>query len=201
MRVNDPNDMNLIRQIEFLLRITRSQGIARRYFVTNGFDGALTMLGLCMGFRISGDVDLRIAIGACLGAAIALAVSGVTSAYISEVAERQRALTELENAMIADLGDSAHGAAARVVPYLIASVNGLAPLIISIMVITPLWLARYGVHLPLPPFETAILVALGVIFLLGAFLGRVSGTHWFCSGMRTLAIGLVTAVLIFLLRL
>ena len=36
--------MNLLKQVNFLLRITRTHGIVRRYFVVNGFDGALTML-------------------------------------------------------------------------------------------------------------------------------------------------------------
>ena len=38
--------MNLLQRVRFLMRITRTHGIVRRYFVVNGFDGALTMLGL-----------------------------------------------------------------------------------------------------------------------------------------------------------
>jgi hypothetical protein len=34
-----------------LLQVSQSTAIARRYFVTNGFDGTLAMLGLIMGFR------------------------------------------------------------------------------------------------------------------------------------------------------
>ena len=192
--------MRLIAQIRYLLRLTRSYGIARRYIVTNGFDGALTMLGLCMGFWISEEVNLRAAIGACVGGAIALGMSGLSSAYISEAAERRKALVDLESAMIADLGDTAHGVAARLIPYLIGLVNGLAPLVISFVIITPLWLAYYDVKLPLEPFESSILVSLFVIFLLGVFLGGVSGINWLWSGVRTLIIGVVTMVLIFLLN-
>ncbi len=63
------------------------------------------------GFRIGGEVNLNIAISACLGAAIALGVSGLTSAYISESAERKKALAELEKSMVADLGESVQGVA------------------------------------------------------------------------------------------
>ena len=70
-----------------LLSITRSYGIVRRYFVVNGFDGTLTMLGLITGFYVSEDVEISIIINACLGAAIALGVSGITSAYVSEAAK------------------------------------------------------------------------------------------------------------------
>jgi hypothetical protein len=46
--------MNLLCNAGFLLRISRSHGILRRYFVVNGFDGALAMLGLMRGFLVSG---------------------------------------------------------------------------------------------------------------------------------------------------
>ena len=119
--------MVLLEQIKFLLHITRTRDIVRRYFVVNGFDGALTMLGLIIGFMVSGTEDLLIIINACLGAAIALGISGLSSAYVSETAERRRALLKLEEAMITDLDQSAHGSAARGVPWLIALVNGSRP--------------------------------------------------------------------------
>ncbi len=183
----------------FLLRITRSQGILRRYFVVNGFDGALTMLGLITGFLVSGSTELGVVINVCLGAAIALAVSGVSSAYVSETAERLRALKQLEAAMITDLQDSAHGKAVRWVPVLIALVNGSAPLVISLLILTPLWLADAGLVLPLAPLLNAIVVALMLVFLLGVYLGRVAGISWLRSGVRTLALALLTTGLIYLL--
>jgi hypothetical protein len=90
--------------LRFLFRLTHAHKIARRYFVTNGFDGALTMLGLTIGFYSSGGVPLRVAINACLGAAVALAASGLASAYVSEAAEREKELKELERALVARSG-------------------------------------------------------------------------------------------------
>jgi predicted membrane protein (TIGR00267 family) len=156
------------------------------------------MLGIIIGFLISEPASPGIIISACLGAAIALGVSGVSSAYISESAERRRALLQLEEAMLADLHDSHHGDAARWVPLLIAVVNGAAPLLISLLIITPLWLADAGIILPLAPLHAAILMALILIFLLGVFLGRIAGISWLHSGIRTLLVALLTAVLIYL---
>lgn len=170
----------------------------RRYFVVNGFDGALTMLGLIMGFLISAPADLSMIISVCLGAAIALGMSGLSSAYISESAERKHALGKLERAMVSDLQSSAHGVATRWVPLLIALVNGLAPLIISLLILSPLWLTLAGVALPVSPLYTAIFVALLLIFLLGVFLGRISGVTWLRSGIQTLLVAVITASLIFL---
>ncbi len=186
----------MIKDLRLFIRITRSQAIIRRYLVVNGFDGALTMLGLAIGFRVGGQADISVVISACLGAAVALGVSGVTSAYISESAERQKALRDLEQAMAADLGHTAHGMAARLVPFLVALVNGLAPLVISLVIITPLWLVQSQVDLPWPAIDTVIGLAFVIIFFLGTFLGRVSGEFWLWSGIRTVCIALITAAII-----
>lgn len=188
----------MIKKLYFLLELTRAHGIARRYFVTNGFDGALTMLGLNMGFFSGGGVETGVAISACLGAAIALGASGIASAYVSESAERQKELKELEHALVGDLYESAHGQAARLVPVLIALVNGLAPFIMAMIIITPLWLDEAGISLWLGPLELSIAVAFLVVFLLGIFLGSISDRFWLWSGLRTLLIALITALIIML---
>lgn len=180
------------------MRITRTHGIVRRYFVVNGFDGALTMLGLIIGFLVSSPASMNVIINACLGAGIALGMSGISSAYISESAERKYDLGKLEEAMIADLHETAHGNAARWMPLLIALVNGSAPLVISLLIISPLWLAHAGVPLPLSPLYLAIIIALFLIFLLGVFLGRIAGISWLRSGIQTLFVATITAALIYL---
>ncbi|NVK43162.1 MAG: hypothetical protein HWE39_18095 [Oceanospirillaceae bacterium] len=191
--------MNALRQLRFLLRISHSHGIVRRYFVVNGFDGALTMLGIILGFWVSDPAPLRVVIAACVGAMVALTVSGISSAFISESAERQRDLAALETAMARDLDDSAHGRAARWVPWVVAIANGSAPLLLALLIIAPLWLAETGLPLPLSPLLLSVLVALALMFLLGVYLGRIAGVSVWRSGLRTLLVALVTAGLILLL--
>ena len=183
----------------FLFKLGKSDDIIRRYFVVNGFDGALTMLGLMMGFVFSRPAELNIVMNVCLGAAVALGMSGLTSAYVSEVAERQRKLSKLENAMARDLSDSYHGKAATHAPILVALVNGSAPLLISLFILMPLWLANAGVWLPLQPLYCAILMALLMVFLLGVFLGRIAGVWWLRSGIQTLILAVITASLIYVI--
>ena len=190
--------MSLFEQITFLLRITSTHDIVRRYFVVNGFDGALTMLGLIFGFVISAPTSLTVIINACLAAAIALGMSGISSAYISETAERKHALGKLEEAMVTDLQQSAHANAARYVPLYIALVNGSSPLFISLLIITPLWLANRGIILPVAPLHAAIVIAMLLVFLLGVFLGRIADISWLRSGLQTVLVAVVTAALIFL---
>lgn len=190
--------MRPLAQAAFLLRITRTHGIVRRYFVVNGFDGALTILGLITGFLAGGPPALPVVISACLGAAIALGISGVSSAYVSEAAERRRALEDLQDAMARDLSNSFHGDAARWVPMVIALVNGSAPLLIALLIMVPLWLAQAGVALPGSPLYAAVAVAFVLIFMLGVFLGRIARLSWWLSGLKTLLIALLTVALILL---
>jgi hypothetical protein len=89
--------MNLLEQTRFLLRITRTHDIMRRYFVVNGFDGALTMLGLIIGFLVSGATGLSVIINVCLGAAIALGVSGVSVSAAPTLVRLRSGNARLEN--------------------------------------------------------------------------------------------------------
>ena len=186
-------------QFKTLLEISNSRDIMRRYFVVNGFDGALTMLGLIMGFYISDKIEVTVVITTCLAAALALGMSGISSAYISEAAERRRMLTALEKAMVTSLDESHHARAVTWIPWLIALVNGIAPLLISIIIISPLWLAQNGMAMALGPLPSAMAVALLIIFLLGVFLGRIGGMFWLWSGLQSLAVALVTVGLIYFL--
>ncbi len=117
-----------------VLHILRARSIARRYLITNGFDGALTMLGMVTGFYTSGMTELPVAISACLGAAVALFISGLSSAYLSEKAEREKELRDLELALVSDLKDSDYGMASRYLPIFVALVNGLSPLLLSLLI-------------------------------------------------------------------
>ena len=82
-------------------------------------------------------------------------------------------------------------------PIIIALVNGLAPLFISLFILLPLWLYKRGLVLPISPLIMSVFIAMTIIFLLGVFLSRVSGMSWWRSGIRTLLVGILTAALIF----
>jgi len=80
------------------------------------------------------------------------------------------------------LNESHHARATIWIPWLVALVNGAAPL----------RLARSGIELALGPLPAAMAVALVIIFLLRVFLGRVGGIFWLWSGLQSLTVALVT---------
>ncbi len=188
--------MILNKNAHLTLHLLRAQSIARRYLITNGFDGALTIMGMLTGFYISGMTDLSVALSACLGATTALFISGISSAYLSEKAEREKELRELEQALVKDLSESDYGQASRYLPMLVALVNGLSPLLLSLVILLPLFFAEQTQVLLISPFISAIVIALVCIFFLGILLGRISQTFWLWSGLRTLVIATVTVMII-----
>ena len=191
----------MLDKLRFLIQLTEGDKITRRYFVTNGFDGALTIFGIIIGFYAGGDVSIPTVIHACVGAAVALAVSGISSAYVSEVAERENELKELERALIGDLDQTAHGKAAKQIPIIIAAVNGLAPLFMAIAIISPMVISILHPGVIYYAMEWSMLFAFVIIFLLGVFTGTISGKRWLWSGIRTSLIALVTATIITIINI
>jgi len=181
------------------LRILREEEIARRYFVMNSFDGVLVALGVVIAMYLTGIDEPRVVIVSCLGAAIAIAVSGVWSAYAAERAERMKALRELERHMLKDLGETRIGKRVQIMSFLIALVNGLSPLFVSLVLIFPFVISQFGL-LPLElAFYSSITLILTVLFLLGVFVGKIGEENLMKSGMKMVLAGIVVGVIIFIL--
>jgi len=185
-----------LRKFKSYLRVTGADSISRRYFVMNSFDGAMTMLGVIVGAWASGAVNPRVIIGIGLGASLAMGVSGFSGAYMAERAERKRRLSRLKRAMLTDLGKTMHGKASRFASFWTALVDAISPFMAAVISMLPFFLASAD----LIPAGTAAVVSvvliMGIIFSLGMFLGRISKESMLLSGARTLAAGILTALII-----
>jgi predicted membrane protein (TIGR00267 family) len=188
-------------EITKYLKILKKEDIARRYFVMNSFDGILVVLGvvIAMFTRIDEINDAGIVIIACLSAAIALAVSGVWSAYAAERAERMKALRRLERYMLKDLGGTRIGKSTQILSFLIALVNGLSPLIISLFLISPFVVSKLGFLQLELAFYSSITLVLVVLFLLGVFVGNVGKENLIKSGTKMVMAGIVVGIIVFCL--
>jgi len=171
------------------LRVSQAYKIARRLFVMNAFDGILTIMGVVIGAHFSGLTNPDIVIKAGVGGSIALGISGMSSAYLAERAERRRDLKKLESAMLIDLKKSQFARASEFAIVVVALVNGISPAIGAILVLPYLFVPRIDI-------ETAFLASLGLglgcLFVLGLFLARISHERMIVSGMRMILVGLVT---------
>jgi predicted membrane protein (TIGR00267 family) len=181
-------------EIGTYLRVTRAQKILRRYFAMNAFDGAMTSLGVVIGAYISKISDPRAIIGVIIVSGIAMAVSGFSGTYMTESAERSKSLNELEEAMLVDLDDTIYGHASRFVSLFAAFVDGSAPFVASIPTVVPFYLSIVGLLSLEIAFYASIVAALGILFTLGVFLGKVSEGNLLYSGVKMVVAGVAVAL-------
>lgn len=173
--------------------------IARRYFVKNGFDGSMTMLGIVVGSWIAGVIEPRIIVTAGLGACLAMGISGLFGAYMTERAERKRHLKTLEAAMITDLQDSIFEEASNFVSIYAAIVDGASPILTGIFSLVPFALTIRGTLVIWDAYVISVIVSLSALFLLGLYLGRIAKENILLYGVQTLAAGAITVGVAFLL--
>ncbi|MDI6888607.1 MAG: hypothetical protein QMC78_02775 [Methanocellales archaeon] len=182
------------KKVRVYFEITGLSEIARRYFVMNAFDGALTMLGIIIGAFVSGVIDHMIIISTGIAASLAMGISGVSGAYMTEKAERIRDLKELESALLIDLKATKHGKATRFAWFFAAFVDGASPALAAMLVISPFFLTAYGLISEIQAFQASLIMAFLLLFGLGAHLARTSDESMWKYGIQMLIVGLITAV-------
>ncbi len=170
--------------------------IARRLFAMNAFDGVLTIVGVLMGNYVAGVRNAAIVISTGLSTCFAMAISGLWGAYLTETAERKRALNELESYTLTKLDKTKIGRASGVAAIIVALTDGLAPLLSALVTLLPFFL-----HLDVViSYYSSLGLALAILFALGVFLGTISKVNLLISGLRMLGAGLVCILLSYLLE-
>jgi predicted membrane protein (TIGR00267 family) len=181
-------------------RIAGFSQIARRALANNAFDGVLTMIGVLMGNYLGGVRSAITVIRIGIATSISIGVSGLWGAYLAESAERGRELAELEKISLTDLSDTKIGRASRVAVVVVSLVDGLSPLVSSMIVLLPFFFAPLTGNIVLS-YVLSLAVALVGLFGLGMFLGRISGRGLIGYGWRTVVAGIVAIVINALLPL
>lgn len=179
-------------------RLTGMGQIARRYLAMNAFDGVLTIIGVLMGNYIGGIRTPGVVIRTGLATCIAMGISGLWGAYLTEAAERQRELAELERATLTNLANTKIGRASRSAVVIAALVDGLAPFAAALLALIPFFTAPLLGHI-LASYILSLVIGLASLFGLGMFLGRISGHNLLVYGLRTVVAGVICIGLSFLL--
>jgi predicted membrane protein (TIGR00267 family) len=173
--------------------------IARRGFAMQTFDGILTILGVLAGNYLAEVRVPEVIIVTGLATSVSMGVSGLWGAYLTESAERQKSLDDLQGLTLSDLTNTRIGRASGAAVVIVAVVGGMAPLLSSAVVLAPFFLTgllgdiRYSYYL-------ALGVAMVGLFGLGAFLGHISKQSMVLAGLKTIIAGVVALVLSFLIE-
>ena len=184
-----------MKKIRSHLKLTKSEAIARRYFVIGAFDGALTILGVILGAYVSEGVAdpvlaKKLILASGFSGGIALAVSSTVGAYEAERVEHLLKHQQLEKAMLRPVeGDRVD--AMRVSIWLSALVHGVAPLLAAFVPLLPFLFMELDVAV-----ITAIGLTLGFLFVLGSYLGSLIKEMIVYTGLRFVIAGLATAIIL-----
>jgi predicted membrane protein (TIGR00267 family) len=168
--------------------------IARRYFVSNGFDGALTGVGVTVGAYLSGIEDGLTVISLGLAAAVGLTTSGVWSVWEIERAEMRAEIQETEEAMLADLSDTRVEREKMSNQVVNAIMSGLGPLLGLVVPLLP-FLLEGSVFSLLQATLVSVGMAVGILFIFGAYMASISRQRWYIAGIRMGLAGIVVAIL------
>jgi predicted membrane protein (TIGR00267 family) len=187
--------VSYLREYDKLANISE---IARRYFAMNAFDGVLTIIGVLMGNYVAGVDDARIVLSTGLATCVAMGVSGLWGAYLTESAERKRDLDELSRFTLTDLTNTRIGRASRAAIVIVAIVDGLSPFMAALVVLLPFFVAGNNEDLAWA-YYTSLGLALLTLFSLGLFLGRISQGRMIVYGFKTVLAGVVSIVISFFL--
>jgi predicted membrane protein (TIGR00267 family) len=181
-----------------LLRDPDVRSISRRYFISNGFDGTLTSVGVAMGSFLSGVPDGVTVFKIGMGAAIGLGTSGVWSVWEIERAEKRAEIQDLEAKLLTDLDDTRVVDRKRGGRLINAFMSGLGPILAVLLTMSP-FLLEPAVFSMLTVTVLSVGVGLGILFVMGAYMGSVADLNWWVSGARMAIAGLFAAGLNFLL--
>jgi predicted membrane protein (TIGR00267 family) len=163
--------------------------IMRRYFVINAFDGSLTTLGVLAGCYVAVVDKASTVISLILSTAVSIGVAGFYGSYQVERAERDRALRDIEEFTLTSLHDTTLYSASRYATVIVALVDGISPLIASLLIMIPFLLVPpFSMH---AVFYVAGAIAFVELFLLGVFLGRVSHERLWYAGVKLVLAGVV----------
>jgi predicted membrane protein (TIGR00267 family) len=182
------------RQLRRLLGREGVLSIARRYFVSNGFDGTLTSIGVIVGAVLSGVPSGATVIKIGLGAAVGLGTSAVWSVWEIERAETKAELRRIERAMLVDLDDTQIEREQRGARLFHATMSGLGPLIGILIPLTP-FLFEGTLFTMVEAALIAVALGIGVLGVFGAYMGSMSGQRWYVAAARMALAGLVVAVI------
>lgn len=189
---------NLLARAQEYDQLVNISEIARRYFVMNAFDGVLTIIGVLVGNLTAGVEDPNVVLSTGLATSVAMGISGLWGAYLTESAERQRDLDELSRYTLTDLNGTRIGRAARVAAVSVAVVDGLSPFLAALVVLSP-FIASDLFSDVTWVYYTSLTIALIALFSLGLFLGRISRGNVVVFGLKTVLAGVVSIVISYLL--
>lgn len=198
--------------------------IARRKFFNNCFDGALTCAGIISGMFIlfMANPNLLVPSNVIItgfATALAIGISGLWGAFLSEEAERKKKIRDLKKEMVIldeddeeeenETGevekksqkkkksqDTIITKSENFATIVASLVDGVAPVLGASLPLIPFF---FGESLTIMHFIFSYIILVGLLVYLGIFLGQISGGGRLRYALHLVAAGVVTLIVTLLL--
>lgn len=170
-----------------------------RYFVRGLVDGSLSTLGVVIGAStaIGFEGAAWIIIAAGLGGGVANGLSNVLGAFMAEKSVFYKRFEEIERAMLKGKSLKDTKIHERWKGRVVSSgmLDGLATILGSLLPILPFFM------LPAPlALNASIATTLGLLFVLGSYVGKISRENLIFSGLKMAAFGTIVAIVAYLIK-
>ena len=187
---------NILYKIKQFNSLAEIDELARRYFALNSFDGVLMILGIIIANFFASVDSIKIIITTSIGAMVAVTISGIWGAYLTESAERKGKIKKLEKRVGLSFKKTPIHHAHRFAIISLALINGLSSLFAALIIILP-FLLTLNIR---TAYFISISLAFVILFFIGVFLGRISKSNLFIAGIKLLLAGIVCSAIIFLIE-
>jgi predicted membrane protein (TIGR00267 family) len=144
--------------------------------------------------------DIRLIILTLVSSSIALGISSGVSVYEAEVLEGERQVEELENAMIHKLENTVFTESLSKRAFIASLVVFATPLFSCLIAVSPFILVKYGVFGAGNAGWMSIILSLGTLTAVGAYMARNGKTNPILKGMRMAFFGGVAFTIGYLLE-
>ncbi|UCE80790.1 MAG: hypothetical protein JSV94_06535 [Methanobacteriota archaeon] len=170
----------------------KPQDLFRRYFINTLFDSTFVVLGILAAAAFVPEPNSDIAVGAIFAACFAIGISTAASVYEAEHIEAEIEMQKLERAMLSPMHDTEVERTTHASVYVVAAVNFMAPIFVSVIMGTPLLLYEVDV---IRDFRLAAMISsllgISIIFAAGYYLGRFGRARPWLRAVRMSVVALL----------
>ena len=182
-------------------RVREIGPILRRLSMNTLFDSTFMQLGIIIGSAFAANPDLRLVMGTLVASSISLGISSGVSVYESETLERERRVVELEKALFRKLDNTVITENYRTYAMILFVVNFFTPIVCCSIIIVPLILAAFQLLDTATASWVSVTVALGILFVAGAYFGRLGKQKPFIKGLRMVIFGAAAFTIGYLIQI
>jgi len=182
-------------------RVREIGPILRRLSMNTLFDSTFMQLGIIIGSAFAANPDLRLVMGTLVASSVSLGISSGVSVYESETLERERRVVELEKALFRKLDNTIITENYRTYAMILFVVNFFTPIVCCSIIIVPLILAAFQLLDTATASWVSVTVALGILFVAGAYFGRLGKQKPFIKGLRMVIFGAAAFTIGYLIQI